>query len=484
MLLDAENLKKQMSNQVNDLMGLVGKAEAESSDLSSKLHKKASSDVKNKWKLAQASFKEEKVQKEMARLQTQLDINQKEQEKLTEQLHNETERRQARELEIEELENDIVNKGMENLELQDISESRRVFAMMIALRLGLEHFRLWYKYQSEILRGDDLEVKWKSAEDRVVDGHRAIALHVNSNDKLRARIQELELWCKKSHTHRRRLEELTKRFEIEMQAARDAIWSQSLKNKEMQESLTQMSSDQVLASEIRAKMLHRLQISEMRRIELEERFSTLARASTPLMEEIRAVERHGDNVIAEDHALHAENSIVLDNGVWEEDGSSDGESNGFGGRNNVREKAWVSPYLRRKGFNEDDTVGEGNMTTATVLDLTATARMQQQSLVTLEEKELLNPSANQLLFIGANNNTNMMAVMLLEQKGYGVRTVSTLKELNRISKEEGCDELAYGIDLVLVDLNVVRLSVEFVMRILGGRYVVFCISYVVMLLRF
>ena len=41
--------------------------------------------------------------------------------------------------------------------------------------------------------------------------------------------------------------------------------SQALKNKEMQTSLTKLSSDQINASEIRAKMLRRLEISEARR---------------------------------------------------------------------------------------------------------------------------------------------------------------------------------------------------------------------------
>jgi hypothetical protein len=71
------------------------------------------------------------------------------------------------------------------------------------------------------------------------------------------------------------------------------------------------------------------------------------------------------------------------------------------------------------------------------MDLTANARRQQQTLITLEERELLDPSLNQLLFIGANHNTNVMAVMLLEQKGYSVQTIPDLKELRALSKEQG-----------------------------------------------
>ena len=42
-----------------------------------------------------------------------------------------------------------------------------------------------------------------------------------------------------------------------------------------------------------------------------------------------------------------------------------------------------------------------------------------------------------MLFIGANHNTNVMAVMLLEQKGYSVQTIPDLKELRALSKEQG-----------------------------------------------
>ena len=268
----------------------------------------------------------------------------------------------------------------------------------------------------------------------------------------------------------------------------------------MQTSLTKLSSDQINASEIRAKMLRRLEISEARRIELETRFSTLARASTPLMNQIRAVEQHGDLLLIEQEEsdFDGDGSSLGSNSIIDDDSSearSDWQEN---------EDKWQSPYLKRKGYRRTNNPNKNEM------DLTANARRQQQTLITLEERELLDPSLNQLLFIGANHNTNVMAVMLLEQKGYSVQTITDLKELRALSKEQGktmvlvvrvvvfcywlyfvarklrcfvgffgfyftcgcvtgADELAYGIDLVLIDLNALRLSVDYVMRILGSN---------------
>ena len=100
--------------------------------------------------------------------------------------------------------------------------------------------------------------------------------------------------------------------------------------------------------------------------------------------------------------------------------------------------------------------------------MTKNTKRQQKTLVTIDEQELLDPSSNRLLFLGANKNTNVMAVMLLEQRGYSVRTVTNFQELAHLSAKEGMEELAYSIDLVVVDLNAMRLSVELVMRMLGG----------------
>lgn len=194
----------------------------------------------------------------------------------------------------------------------------------------------------------------------------------------------------------------------------------------MQTSLTKLSSDQINASEIRAKMLHRLKISEARRIELETRFSTLARASTPLMNQIRAVEQHSDLLLTEheeESEFDGDGSSLGSNSIIDDDS----EERSDWGEN---EDKWQSPYLKRKGYGTKNQ--EKNE-----MDLTANARRQQQTLITLEERELLDPSLNQLLFIGANHNTNVMAVMLLEQKGYSVQTIPDLKELRALSKEQG-----------------------------------------------
>ena len=204
--------------------------------------------------------------------------------------------------------------------------------------------------------------------------------------------------------------------------------SQALKNKEMQTSLTKLSSDQINASEIRAKMLRRLEISEARRIELETRFSTLARASTPLMNQIRAVEQHGDLLLIEqdESGFDGDGSSLGSNSIIDDDSSSEARSDW-----QENEDKWQSPYLKRKGYRRTNNPNKNEM------DLTANARRQQQTLITLEERELLDPSLNQLLFIGANHNTNVMAVMLLEQKGYSVQTIPDLKELRALSKEQG-----------------------------------------------
>lgn len=126
--------------------------------------------------------------------------------------------------------------------------------------------------------------------------------------------------------------------------------------------------------------------------------------------------------------------------------------------------AWVSPYLRRKGHH----VSTSRPAQRTALKLNARARLQQKTLLLLEERELLDPGANNLLFVGANAQTNVMAVMMLQEAGYNVRTVVSLDELRAISAREGADELAFATDCVLVDFNVVQFSVDYVIRVLGG----------------
>ena len=128
-----------------------------------------------------------------------------------------------------------------------------------------------------------------------------------------------------------------------------------------------------------------------------------------------------------------------------------------------REKpgAWISPYLRRTGQR---------VPPRTTLKLNARTRMQQKTLLLLEERELLDPGANNLLFVGANRNTNVMAVMLLKETGYNVKTVIDLDELETLSRLEGSDQLASSIDCVIVDFNVIKFSVDYVIRALGGGH--------------
>ena len=81
-----KTLKQQMSNQVNDLMGLVGKAQdVETSDIASKLKVTAHSDVKNKWTLAG----DDKVKTTIAKLQAQAAIDSNERDELKRKLIDE-----------------------------------------------------------------------------------------------------------------------------------------------------------------------------------------------------------------------------------------------------------------------------------------------------------------------------------------------------------------------------------------------------------
>jgi hypothetical protein len=201
------------------------------------------------------------------------------------------------------------------------------------------------------------------------------------------------------------------------------------------------------------------------------------------MEEIRAVERHGGTVMGcDDRGSDGKDEDDFSD-LSSSGGSraSDDELQGFdesgdGGGDSDRMSTWISPYLRRRrrdGKQAKKSGGEGgdsvNRSTRVPLDMSKKTKRQQKMLVTTEEMELLDPFSNQLLFLGANENTNVMAVMLLEQRGYRVRTVANFQELAQLSAKEGTKELAYSIDLVVVDLNAMRLSVELVMRMLGGK---------------
>ena len=144
------------------------------------------------------------------------------------------------------------------------------------------------------------------------------------------------------------------------------------------------------------------------------------------MNQIRAVEQHSELLLTEheeESEFDGDGSSLGSNSIIDDDS----EERSDWGEN---EDKWQSPYLKRKGYGTKNQ--EKNE-----MDLTANARRQQQTLITLEERELLDPSLNQLLFIGANHNTNVMAVMLLEQKGYSVQTIPDLKELRALSKEQG-----------------------------------------------
>ena len=169
MLADAETLKQQMSNQVNDLMGLVGKAQAETSDIASKLKVKAHSDVKNKWKLAGAQFKDEKVKKTIAKLQAQAEIDSNERDELKKKLIDErylnsemrnemiglNETIDEKKDTIEEMKETISHFQKEKKthllsiqQLTDTSENRRIFAVLLTLRLGVEQRRLYFALES------------------------------------------------------------------------------------------------------------------------------------------------------------------------------------------------------------------------------------------------------------------------------------------------------------------------------------------------
>jgi chromosome segregation ATPase len=109
-------------------------------------------------------------------------------------------------------------------QLTDTSENRRIFAVLLTLRLGVEQRRLYFALESMTLHRNQLQDELDQTKEQLANAHRAIVLHVKSNEVLQAQINPLKQWCKKSHSHRKKLEELIVRFEIEMSAARDAIW--------------------------------------------------------------------------------------------------------------------------------------------------------------------------------------------------------------------------------------------------------------------
>ena len=481
MLRNAREAQERMSQQTNDLMRRMEEQSLADAAEREKLRKKTD----------QETFeREKKFENDLAAMTKKLKDVQLMRDSFERKLEDEILVRSTRDDEILSLESDLEAKGWAIEELNDENESRRLFAIMLALRLGIEQRRLIAALRRMTIDRDDWigvvaerDASLAGLNQQLSSAHGTIVLHVKSNEQLQERIALLNAWCKKSHQHRLRLERLTMRFEEEMEVARDAIYSQSLRNEELQVNLTQLSSDQVNASEVRATMLHRLQVSEMRRVELEKRFSTLARASTPLMEEIRAVEKHGNRLLVSNSDEERGEGDEGDEEDDEEDYSDDQSSGGSwlsgGGGGGGGMSPWISPYLRRRRRNENSGGGGGGGgrgrggggdygSPRIALDMTKNTKRQQKTLVTIDEQELLDPSSNRLLFLGANKNTNVMAVMLLEQRGYSVRTVTNFQELAHLSAKEGMEELAYSIDLVVVDLNAMRLSVELVMRMLGG----------------
>lgn len=349
-------------------------------------------------------------------------------------------------------------------ELNNNCETGRIFSILLALRLGIEHNRLYHNLKNVTLKKNYYKDLSDEKIKQLSKAHLTIVMHVNNNDKLNEQILHYKKWCKKSYNNRKILEDLIEKFEIEMNHARDAIWSQSLKNKNMQQLLTQISSDQVNASEVSAQLLQRLQISELRRVELEARFSTLARASTPLMNEIRSIQNQNFNnqmstnesITSFNHQRGSESDLseTTSHKESDDDGSSFSSSSSYIYSENDSNSNynWQSPYLMRKG-----------LTIKNEMNITMNAKLQKETLLHAEELDLLNPSSNHIFFIGANQNTNVMSVMLLKQKGYSIETVSNLNEikLNKIDSSK--------IDLVIIDLNVIRLSVDYVMRILGSN---------------
>lgn len=459
------NSKIELNNkEIEELSEKLNNETIRNNDLETKIEQLEDTIEQNTWEITQANLKEKRMDLEKIQMNIQMETQEKEMKTVLNKFKKETIKNKELETKINQLEYNAEQKVWEmktlTTKFQDVS--------LINKELEISIEQLQKTLQASQNKGTALE-------NNLAKAHGTIAMHVKYGEEKMQRISVLEKWCKKSHQHRIKLEDLIKRFEIEMNAARDAIWSQAIKNKEMQESLTQMASDQVNVSDIRSKMLYRLQISEMRRIELENRFSTLARASTPLMNEIRAIEQHGALILAEDEEFmsinHSKKKMILNDGKdlngdeidreeRERERGDERENNNENPSENPSENGsidstdsigstdsmmhdeetstWVSPYLKKTGRTSMP------LATMQAMDLSATARMQQQTLITLEEQELLDPSQNSILFIGANSNTNVLPVMLLEQKGYVVQTISSLKELKRYAI------YLFGVCLVLI----------------------------------
>ena len=408
-------------------------------------------------------------------------------EDLRQRLAEETRLRQLREDEIHDLNAVMENERLESAarlsRKQNDCDNRQGFSILLAFRLTAEirrfdcNLRLTLKNLSSMTsHRDKLQHTLAGTKENLADtkrslaeSHRTISLHLKANDDLRARVAELEKWCIRAHNHRTKFEHLIKMFENELSAAQDAIWAQAVRNDEMREALTQLVGDQLKASEVRAVMLERLQLSEMRRLELEQRFSSLARASTPLLARIRESSSIASS-FAEGSGAAPQTSEISRNAFVSHNKSLllVDEIEAF---ESIRQpKKWISPYLDRIGeigpaVNRPRPVHQPRKP----MLVRARAQLQQKSLLRKEENRLLDPKNSKILFIGANAHTNVVPVTWLHEKGYQVHTVESLQELAKLSAMYGPEEVMHNVHVICCDLNLVRFSVEFLMRALGGN---------------
>ena len=376
MVREAEEMKSQMESQVSSMMALVGEAQAESAELASQLKLSKAVEAKSRWGMARQKFKDEAARRAAAQMETALGVAKASQKALRLKLADE--QRTVRQLRREIMSLEDTLEGA-----RDNAEARRLWLVLAGVAL---HATARTSQRREEARAA-LEQALGRKTEECQRLHQTIVAHVAAADEQRRRLLELKGWCKTSHRHRRRLEDLVGRFDVELNAARDAIWAQSVRLQELSGYATKMAAGQVAASEVRAVMVHRLRVSEARRLELEARFSTLARASTPLLEELRAVEMHAARVARRQKQRQRGEDVSSSSSEDEDEGEdedyfydSDGEDRreaqtghrrrrrqirrryhdvdggseysfseyrGVGGGAARRRGPWVSPYLRR-----------------------------------------------------------------------------------------------------------------------------------------
>ena len=199
MLRNAREAQERMSQQTTDLMKRMEEQSLADAAEREKLRKKTD----------QETFeREKKFENDLAAMTKKLKDVQLMRDSFERKLEDEILVRSTRDDEILSLESDLEAKGWEIEELNDENESRRLFAIMLALRLGIEQRRLIAALRRMTTDRDDWigvvaerDASLAKLNQQLSSAHGTIVLHVKSNEQLQERIALLNAWCKKSHQH-------------------------------------------------------------------------------------------------------------------------------------------------------------------------------------------------------------------------------------------------------------------------------------------